>query len=127
VPRKNKGKVGTNSKNAFNNSVLLLEYEGEEEIKPDFKTEGLDRKESPQSEEEDQYVTQIVNSCLRVITEDTEHSSNPISARYTPHEGSTPTHMTMPMELPQMMMTPEEYYYYMMKSPSVRNRRTISN
>jgi len=34
VPRKNRGKVITNSKNAFNNSLLLLEYEGEEDVKP---------------------------------------------------------------------------------------------
>lgn len=69
---------------------------------------------------------------MRVITEDTEHSSNPISARYTPRVNTEPeaTNMNpiysgMPI---MMQMIPEEYYYYMMKSPGpVRNRRAISN
>lgn len=33
VPRYNKGKMASKCKNPFNNSVLLLEYEGEEEVK----------------------------------------------------------------------------------------------
>jgi hypothetical protein len=57
----------------------------------------VEKKDSQHSEEEDQEVTAIVNSCLRVITEDTEHSSNPISARYTPV--STPPHLASTMQL----------------------------
>ena len=70
---------------------------------------------------------------MRVITEDTEHSSNPISARYTPRVNTeqpeinsmNPTYNNaMPI---MMQIIPEEYYYYMMKSPGpVRNRRAIS-
>lgn len=56
---------------------------------------------------------------MRVITEDTEHSSNPITARFAPQSPST--------EMPMMMqMTPEEYYYYMQRPPAMRNRRAIS-
>lgn len=44
VPRKNRGKIITNSKNAFNNSLLLLEYEGEEDVKPDNKGEQQERR-----------------------------------------------------------------------------------
>lgn len=73
---------------------------------------------------------------MRVITEDTEHSSNPISARYTPQTSSTPTNMNvnmnvnlnMNMGVPMMPYIGEEYYYYYnMKGPSVRNRRAVSN
>ena len=68
-----------------------------------------------------------MHSCLRVVTEDTEHSSQPTSARYTPMS-STPTHMTM--EMNQMMMHPvaEDYYMYQMtrQQHSVRNKRAIS-
>ena len=67
VPRSKKGQVTSKSKNAFNSSVLLLEYEGEEE-KPETKPN--DKKDS-NSEEEDQEVVQVLNSCMRVITEDT--------------------------------------------------------
>lgn len=63
---------------------------------------------------------------MRVITEDTEHSSNPISARFTPQCG-TPTANSPMMEGVMMSMMPEEYYYYMMKNPTIRNRRAISN
>jgi hypothetical protein len=44
VPRKNRGKIITNSKNAFNNSLLLLEYEGEEDVKPESRGEQQERK-----------------------------------------------------------------------------------
>lgn len=117
VPLKNRGKLVSNRKNPFNNSVLLLEYEGEEDLKPETKPESTERPKEG-SEEEDQVVNEIVNSCVRVITEETEHSSNPISARFTPQS---------PPEMPMMMqMSQEEYYYYMQRAPSVRNRRAIS-
>ncbi len=71
---------------------------------------------------------------MRVITEDTEHSSNPISARYTPQTSSTPTNidvnMNMNLNVAVSMMPyigEEYYYYYNMKGPSVRNRRAVSN
>lgn len=77
-------------------------------------------------------VSAVVNSCMRVITEDTEHSSNPITARYTPdslpaemehcHINSSYSASSMPM-----MMQLNDYYYYLVKSPPVRNRRAISN
>lgn len=101
-------------------------------------------------------VSAVVNSCMRVITEETQHSSNPITARYTtepdleqgrinhnysassiPYASSTlPYVPNMPTYAPSaypnssmpMMMPMDSYYYnYMMKSPAVRNRRAISN
>lgn len=41
VPRKNRGRLTSNSKNAFNNTLLLLEYEGEEEVRQDLKPESI--------------------------------------------------------------------------------------
>ena len=126
VPRSKKGKVTSNSNNAFNSSILLLEYEGEEE-KPETKPN--DKKDS-NSEEEDQEVVQVLNSCMRVITEDTEHSSHPNSARFTP-QASTPESMTMEINPMMMQMIyPPDYYYQMQRqspTPTVRNRRAITN
>ena len=90
------------------------------------------RRESPKSEEEDQMVSAVVNSCMRVITEETQHSSNPITARYTTevapdleqcHMNASYSASSMPMMV-QMM---SDGYYYLVKSPAVRNRRAISN
>lgn len=70
---------------------------------------------------------------MRVITEDTEYSSNPISARYTPRVNTQPDVNNMinnysPIPMQMMHMIPEEYYYCMMKGTgSVRNRRAISS
>jgi len=69
----------------FNNKILLLEYEREEDNRSEDKLESKERsKGSSKSEEEDQAVNAVVNSCLMVITEDTEPSSNPPSARCPP-------------------------------------------
>ena len=127
---KNKGKITSNSHQAFNNKLLLLEYENHDDSKHEnYQSSSY----SPKNEEENQQVNDVVNSCMRVITEDTEHSSNPISARYTPRVNTeqpeinsmNPTYNNaMPI---MMQIIPEEYYYYMMKSPGpVRNRRAIS-
>lgn len=133
IPRRNRGKTTNNSQQAFNNSILLLEYENEEEPRLDSSHKSRDRRESPKSEEEDQMVSAVVNSCMRVITEDTEHSSNPITARYAPecppaelelqcHINASYSASTMPM-----MVQMSDGYYYLVKSPAVRNRRAISN
>jgi hypothetical protein len=133
VPRRNKGKVASNSQQAFNNSILLLEYENEEEPRVDSSHKSRERRESPKSEEEDQMVSAVVNSCMRVITEDTEHSSNPITARYPPecqsadldmHINASYSAANMPM---MMQMSDGYYYHYLLKNPAVRNRRAISN
>jgi hypothetical protein len=62
---------------------------------------------------------------MRVITEETEHSSNPVSARFSPH-CSTPNSSVMPMMMGMMPIVTEEYMYYMMKEPAVRNKRAVS-
>ncbi len=100
-------------------------------------------------------VSAVVNSCMRVITEETQHSSNPITARYTtepdleqcrinhnysassiPYASSSlPYAANMPYAptqypnstMPMMMQMDGYYYNYIMKSPAVRNRRAISN
>lgn len=71
-----------NNQQTFNNKILLLEYQREEDCKSEEKVEAKERsKDSSKSEEEDQAVNAVVNSCLMVITEDTEPSSNPPSGR----------------------------------------------
>lgn len=82
VPRKNKGKI-SNNQQPFNNKILLLEYEGEEESKHETKPASVGSGKDSKSEEEDQAVKAVVNSCLQVITEDTENSSNPVTARHS--------------------------------------------
>lgn len=49
MPRRNKGKVPSNSQQAFNNSILLLEYENEEEPRVDSNHKSKERRESPKS------------------------------------------------------------------------------
>lgn len=63
---------------------------------------------------------------MRVITEDTEHSSNPISARFTPQTNSTPTNMNGMGVGMMMPYVAQDYYYYYMKGSAVRNRRAVS-
>lgn len=102
-------------------------------------SKGKERRNSPKSDEEDQMVSAIVNSCLRVITEDTEYSSNPISAQYTPRSVTEASQCDPPLHLnPNLqcnpplhyitpigpMVVPEGYYYYV---KSGRNRRAISS
>ncbi len=43
VPRHNKGKMASKVKNPFGNSVLLLEYEAEEELKQEVKPDSIER------------------------------------------------------------------------------------
>ena len=71
----------------------------------------------------------MLNSCMRVITEDTEHSSHPNSARFTP-QASTPNNMTMDVNPMMQMIYPPDYYYHLQRqsqAPTVRNRRAITN
>lgn len=68
VVRSRKGKIPSNSKSTFNESLFFLGCCPDEE-KPENKPENpVKNKESPQSEEEDQEITAVVNSCLRVVT-----------------------------------------------------------
>lgn len=43
VPRHNKGKMASKVKNPFGNSVLLLEYEADEELKQEIKPDSTER------------------------------------------------------------------------------------
>lgn len=68
----------------FNNKVLVLEY-GQDELYIDStKTKNRERSESSSSKQggedgEDEFVA----SCVRVITEETDNTSNPVTARYS--------------------------------------------
>lgn len=76
-------------------------------------------------------VSAIVHSCMRVITEDTEHSSNPMSARYTTPEAETAelagrmNASYSASNMPMMVQMSDGFYYYL-KTPAVRNRRAVT-
>jgi hypothetical protein len=110
----------------FNNSLLLLEYEAEEELRGEGKVEsGNGGRESPKSEESDQAVKQIVNSCVQIITEETQPGSNPVSARQQPEPINAPYGVGWGVGVPGIGVV--DYFQCMVREPAMRNRRAISN